>query len=82
MLVFFVIGMGYLQIFLDVVGLCIKRMVEEYFMFYFYIFVEEIIFVIYEMDIGILQVNRNINGFFVIYILKNCIVFYFFFMLI
>lgn len=78
-LAFPAIGTGHLQIPPDVVGSCIKRMVEEYSMSHPHTSVEEIIFVIYEMDIGILQVNRNINGSFVIYTLKNCIVFYLFF---
>lgn len=78
-LAFPAIGTGHLQIPPDVVGSCVKKVVEEYSMSHPLTSVEEIIFVMYEMDIGILQVNKNINGSLLICTLKNCIVFYLYF---
>lgn len=59
-LAFPAIGTGHLQIPPDVVGSCIKRMVEEYSMSHPNTSVEEIIFFIYKMDIGILQKFKDI----------------------
>lgn len=59
-LAFPAIGTGHLQIPPDVVGSCVKKVVEEYSMSHPLTSVEEIIFVIYEMDIGILQKFKDI----------------------
>lgn len=57
-LAFPAIGTGHLQIPPDVVASCIKKEVGEYSKAHPHTSVEEIVFVIYEMDIGILQVNK------------------------